>query len=82
MLYSGAMSCVMSISMIVTTSNLAKALYHKNVMTRKEELASMKSGNDPVLARAAALTKRVCTTLEYNCIAYLFGEFRDAYSLA
>jgi hypothetical protein len=59
MLYAGALSCMMTCLMIVGTSNLATVLYHQKVMTRKEELATLKSGGDPAAARAAALTKKV-----------------------
>jgi len=58
MMYAASISCLTSLCMVAGGSNLAKMLYHRTVMSRADEIASIQSGQDPAAARAAALTKK------------------------
>lgn len=59
LLYAASMSCLTSLTMVVGGSNLANLLYHRTVMSRKDEVAAMKNGESSSEARANALVKKV-----------------------
>ena len=57
MFYAGSMSCLSCLLMLVGGSNLAKYMYYQTILSRREEIAANKSGNDSV--RHQALKKKV-----------------------
>ena len=73
MLYASAMSCCMSGLLIVGGSNLATYMYHRNVMSRKDELEAQKRGEGTDTARQNALVKKVRNQKEHD-IKSMQGE--------
>ena len=60
LLYASAVSCMSTGLMIGGGSNLAKFVYYKNVLSRREEAAAKRSGGDSASAiRRSALEKKI-----------------------
>ena len=61
-LYACAVSSLMTGVVVIGGSNLAKAVYYNTVMSRKEEVAAQKSGQNQADIRQNALVKKVRQT--------------------
>jgi hypothetical protein len=73
--YSCGVACTMTAGSIMGGSNLSKYMYHQNVMSRKEELKGLASGESPAEMRRDALTKKVRGQREGD-IAMASGEMQ------